>query len=186
MTVASQEASINDFGLLIAYVLPGFTALWGLGYLVPEVHAWLGHPPSEAPTLGGFLYVTLASVGIGLAVSTVRWLVIDGLHHRTGVPRPEFDFARLQQNVQAFGVLLDIHYKYYQFYGNSLVALIWVQLARRASQGFFEAPVTWVDVGFLLLEVVFFVGSRDTLRKYYVRTGHFLEGADLTRGAGRR
>jgi hypothetical protein len=37
----------------------------------------------ESPTVGGF--VTLSSLSIGLLISAVRWLIIDRLHHWTGL-----------------------------------------------------------------------------------------------------
>src|SRR5947209_5196133 len=91
----SRETSINNFGLLIAYVLPGFTALWGISLVTDRLGPWLFHPPADPPTVGGFLYVTLASVVAGLTVSTVRWLIIDVVHHQTGLRPPPRDFARL-------------------------------------------------------------------------------------------
>jgi predicted membrane protein len=66
-------------------------------------------------------------------------------------------------------VLTDIHYKFYQFHGNLLVAVLFVYFARRAHLGFLIAPLGWLDVGFLVLSLILFVGSRDTLRKYHAR-----------------
>ena len=96
-----KELSDKNFGLLIAYLLPGFTAVWGMSYLSPTVHAWLGEASPDGPTVGGFLYVTLGSVAAGLTVSTVRWAVIDTFHHWTGLNQPQWDFAKLQANIAA-------------------------------------------------------------------------------------
>jgi hypothetical protein len=172
--MASQEASVNDFGLLIAYVLPGFAALWGMTYVSPEIRGWIGTAPVDVPTVGGFLYTTVASVAAGLTVSTVRWLIIDAVHHWTGLRRPQWDFARFQEHVIGYNVLTDIHYRYYQFYGNSCIALLWVALMRRFTLGWPRLPDA-VESGLLLLLVIFFLGSRDTLRKYYLRTGQLLK-----------
>jgi hypothetical protein len=46
--------------------------------------------------------------------------------------------------------------------------------ARRLSLGFFSAPLGLPDAGFLLLGIVFFLGSRDTMRKYYIRVAQLL------------
>ena len=119
-----KEVSSSNFGLLIAFVLPGFTALWGATYISPVLRSWLGGADATGPTVGGFLYVTLASVAAGLTVSTVRWAIIDTIHHWTGLPQPAWDFSRLQEHVAAYKVLHEIHYKFYQFNSNTLVSLV--------------------------------------------------------------
>lgn len=118
-------------------------------------------------------------------MSTVRWLVVDTLHHRTGIRPPPWNFGLLTENVAAFGVLVDIHYRYYQFYSNSLISLTWVYLTRRASMGFWSTPFGVADVGFVLLGGVFFLGSRDTLRKYYLRTAQLLGTLPRTQSRGK-
>lgn len=179
-----NDVSTKNFGLLIAYLLPGVTALWGIGYISETVRAWLGTPPTNTPTVGGFLYVTLASIAAGLTVSTIRWAIIDTIHHCTGVPRPKWDFSRLQANVAAFEVTVEHKYRYAQFYGNGLISLVFVYLTRRFSLGFWSTPVGWIDVAFFLLAVILFAGSRDTFRRYILRGNMFLgESAPPQRGA---
>jgi hypothetical protein len=168
-----REISPNNFGLLIAFVLPGFMALWGGAYLSPVLRSWLEGSEAAGPTVGGFLYVTLASVGTGLTVSTVRWAVIDTIHGWTGLPQPKWDYSRLQSNVNAFKMLNENHYKFYQFYGNGLVSLVFFYVARRLHLGLWTA-FGWFDVAALLLGIVFYSGSRDTLRKYYQRVNDML------------
>ena len=168
-----KEVSTGNFGLLIAFLLPGFIVLWGLSYFSATVRVWLSGA-GQTPTVGGFMFVTLASVAAGVTVSTVRWLVIDTIHHWTGISQPAWDFSRLQDNVSAYNVLNDIHYKFYQFHANGLIALLFVYVARRAQKGIFTAPVGLFDLGFLALSVVLFVGSRDMLRKYFTRVSQLL------------
>ena len=175
-----KPLSTNNFGLLIAFLLPGFTALWGASYFSETLRAWLGTVPPDAPSVGGFLYVTLASVAAGIMASTVRWAVIDKIHHWTGLREPLWDFSRLQENVSAYNVLREMHLRYYYFYGNVLVSLVFVYIARRSALGFFSAPLGWADLVFVLLAVILFAGSRDTLRKYYERVGQLL-GTDTTK-----
>jgi hypothetical protein len=94
-----NDVTAANFGLLIAFLLPGFVTLWGIGEFSPIVHAWLTGAPEQSPTVGGFLYVTLGTVAMGLLVSTVRWLVIDTIHHRTGIAEPAWNLATLNQNL---------------------------------------------------------------------------------------
>ena len=113
----------SSFGLTIAYLLPGFTSLWGLAVLSPTIRSWLGTPSSDAPSLGGFLYVTVASLTAGLILSTLRWLILDWLHTSTGLKPPRRDFSRLQEQGAAFSILVADLYRYYQFYGNMMFAV---------------------------------------------------------------
>lgn len=141
-----REVTSHNFGYLIAYLLPGFFALWGLSHVSPTLQAWLGASPMESPSVGGFLYVTIGSVAAGLTASTVRWLFLDGLHHVTGLRQPHWDFSQLAEKVQGFEVLVEIHYRYYQFYGNSLVALAVSYLLRKWPALWTFEPVGWSDV----------------------------------------
>lgn len=178
-----KEASTFDFGLLIAYVLPGVVTVWGLGRFSETVRSWFSASAAGPPTVGGFLFLTLASVAIGLTVSTIRWLVLDWLHHRTGVRKPNLDFSVLQPNFTAFEGVVENHYRYYQWYGNMLVALIiaaFVQWPRWSA--LFQHPWQAVFV-VLILIALFFVASRDALTKYYARSSQLLSSISPERSA---
>ena len=62
-------------------------------------------------------------------------------------------------------MLGEMHYRYYQFYGNGLVALTFAVLIRRGALGFFSAPLGWVEASYLALACILAAGSRDTFRK---------------------
>lgn len=164
-----KESSVTNFGLLIAFLLPGFVALWGISHVSDPVRSWFGASPGEAPTVGGFFYVTLASIVAGMAASTVRWMTIDTIHHVTGVPRPSWDFSRLQENVAAFDMLNELYYRYYQFYANMVVAILVTVLLRHVAAPAHALELDAIDGAAALLTLVFFAGSRDSLRKYYRR-----------------
>lgn len=171
----TTENSLNEFGLLIAYILPGFSALSGLALIMPEVGKWLGALPDNAPTFGGFLYGTVASVAAGLTIQTVRWLVIDSLHHRSGIRPKHWDFSLFQEKLAAYDKLTENHYRFHQFYGGMLVALAWLLAARHLAVQ--SLHLDGIDVGILLLIVLFWFGSRDALRKYYRRVDAVLATA---------
>jgi hypothetical protein len=176
LTDMANENPINDFGLLIAYVLPGFIALWGLAFIDPTLKLQLLYTGMDQPTIAGFLYSTVAAIAAGLTVSTIRWLTIDRVHRLTGVHRPEWDAALLEENVNAFNVLLEGHYRFYLWYANSFVAIFWVFVARRIAV--WEVwPLDGLDASLLAILPLFFLGSRDTLKKYYARVGRLLKQA---------
>jgi hypothetical protein len=165
--VSGKETYPSNFGLLIVYVIPGFTALQGLPSpsSLPAAKTLIGSGGESS--LAGFLYVTIEAITAGLIVSAARWLILDSLHHRTGVRRPTLDFASLDRNVAAFELLVTGHYWFYQWYANMVVALVW-------------AYATLADVrpgrgwAYGLLIALFFVASRDALKKYYERVGDLL------------
>ncbi len=164
----------GNFGLIIAYLLPGFVALWGVSYFSPTVDAWIWASQQNAPTVAGFMYVTLASLAAGVTVSAVRWAIIDHLHHATGIVPPVWKFANLEGKLQGYVTLIENHYRYYQFYSNMFVAAAFSFVARAVSGGLRPSFTLGATVAFLALELVLFAGSRDTLRKYYTRTQQLL------------
>lgn len=169
----------THFGLVIAYVLPGFLTLWGLRYLFPEVQRWLSSAPSSFANLDIVLFVTLASVAAGLVISAVRWVVIDNLHAASGLRRPNWDDSQLQRHLQAFEAIVQAHYRYYQFYANSAVALAFVYLAWLTHAA---GAISWKShIAFATTEVLLFAASRDNLSKYYVRASRILSSTSSNR-----
>ncbi len=162
----------DNFGPLIAYLLPGATALLGLSWFSPTLQAWFAIGPENAPTIGGFLYLTAAALTAGMTVSAIRWLVIDTLHNRTGIPAPALDFGKLGPNVEGFAILIDIHYRHYLFHANMAVATAFAYVSYRLESD--VATIGWLDAAVVLIETVFFVTSRDNLRKYYDRSQQLL------------
>ena len=133
------------------------------------IHAWLVSRPGSAPTVGGFLYATLASFTLGLTLSTLRWFVLDRLHDVTGISRPAWDFSNLQEHIDAFQMAVDYHYRYYQFYGNSLMFLIVLDVFPQPLAGLVPGGMNSHRFALAALAALFFVASRDALRKYYGR-----------------
>ena len=120
------------------------------------------------------MYATLGSVAAGLVVSVIRWIVIDAINHETGIPEPKWNFADFEVKRNAFDGLVENHYRYYQFNANMLVAAAFTYAARLVSLGVRPSLNNGIDWGFLLLEIAFWVGSRDSLKKYYLRTADLL------------
>jgi hypothetical protein len=175
-----KEVNGENFELVIAYLLPGFVALWGVSYFSATVRSWIAAVPGEAAAVGGFLYVTIGSLAAGLVVNTIRWAVVDSVHHRTGIAQPNWDFAALQKSATAFELLIAHHYRHYQFHANSFVAVAlafgayWLASASERDGLLLHLAL------FVAIETVLWLGSRDTLRKSYARGSAML--GDLTSG----
>ncbi|MAW61973.1 MAG: hypothetical protein CMJ94_14245 [Planctomycetes bacterium] len=163
----------RGFGLLIAYLIPGFAVLWFLQDHSVTVRAWLeqeGCSMGAAPAVGGFLYSTIASMGIGVVLSGARWMVVDQLHARTGLARPTWDDSLLERRLEGYVQLVEEHYRYYQAYANGLVALcvVLVLIGPAALSG--QGLVVGAGLG-----VVLFCSSRDALRKCYSRVSQLMQ-----------
>lgn len=169
-----KDVSRDNFGLLIAYVLPGFVVLWGLQPYVADVREWLGTEQAGTPTIGGFLYGTLASTAVGLFVSAIRWAVVDRLYHLTGIREPRWDFSALSTRLAAFETLVEYHYRYYQFYANMMVALGFSAGIVVVVEGRLPFQEPFGNASLILVLAVLVAGSRDALRKYYTRVSALL------------
>lgn len=161
----------DNFGLLIAYILPGFLAVLAVSLFADDVRLWVGAGAKSEVTVGGFLYVTLASAGLGLLVSTVRWLIVDAIHYRTGIPRRNWDYGQLGKNLAGFEFLVANQYRYYQFYANSFVGVAFLAVAWMLKHG---TPTVVATGAVLAAEVTLWLGSRDTLRNYHKRVEELL------------
>lgn len=163
----------NQFGLLIAFLLPGFIALGGIAPFAPVVAAWFVTPAIAQASLGPPLYAILAATSLGIILSSFRWLIIDHIHAWTGVKPPVWEDSQLAANLTAFNYVVENHYRYYQFVANALVAILWTYSVHRWLGTSHRLGFN-TDVAMLILCVTLFAASRDALSKYYQRTEHVL------------
>ncbi len=162
-----MESLNKQFGLVIAYLLPGFVVLAGLAPLMPIVHGWL--QADQRASYGAPLYALLAATAAGMVASCFRWIVIDRIHLLTGLSGPAFNARALEERPAAVSFLVENYYRYHQFYANTLVAVgstyavhRWLGTSSHLGIG--------TDMGVLVLGAVLFAGSRDALAKYRNRT----------------
>ena len=166
---SGSATTTKQFGLIVAYVLPGFIALAGLTPLFPAVARWLRPVGDGDFGVGPPLYAVLAATALGLILSCFRWLLIDHLHYWMGVRRPAWDDRRLDAVLGGFDYLVQSHFRYYEFCGNTLLALLFAYGFNRVLRTFTFLGIG-TDLGMLVLLSVLFAASRDALAKYYTRT----------------
>ena len=172
-----REISNRNFGLLIAYLVPGFVALWGASFLVDDLSIWLVGPDRSGPAVGGFLYVTVGSVAAGMIANVVRWAVIDSVHHLTGLKRPQWSDSLLHKRVEAYEWLIENHYRHYQFYGNMMFSVIFAYICWHISLADTPTGIGWLNGAIGALLIVLAAGTRTTLARYYRRSESLL-GSD--------
>jgi hypothetical protein len=161
----------QNLGIVIAYLLPGFAALSALSLHSPTVNGWLGASGTDSPTVGGFLYVTVASLALGLFLNSARSLLLDPLNHRTGVAKNDWNYSRLQANITAVEFVLAYQYRYYQFTGNMLLAIVIAYPAYELSSPGFSA---WKLLTVILVGTTLFFSARRVLQTYYRRLDEIL------------
>jgi len=185
-----KEISTWQFGLIVAYLLPGFIVLAGIAPLSPAVAAWLVPITQSNIGLAPTVYAVLAALTLGMIVSCFRWLLIDRIHQWTGIRRPVWDDSHLQDRLGAFKYLVEVHYHVYQFYANTIIAAVFAYSVNRVLK---TSPLLGIgtDLGVVIICAVLFAGSRDALSNYYAGTtrlvGQVAEkdlGNDMTNGRG--
>ena len=112
-------------------------------------------------------------------------MVMDTLHHVTGIPRPRWDFSRFDEKVAAYDMLGEVHYRYYQYHSGMVVSLVFDYFCRRLALGIWFAPLEWLDLAFFVLGGILFAGSRDNFRKYNQRLTMVLGEMSVADGAPR-
>ena len=67
----------KSFGLTIAFLIPGAVGLYAASYFVPEIRDWFAVHDKTTVSVGGFLFVILGSIGMGVFVGAIRWAVLE-------------------------------------------------------------------------------------------------------------
>jgi len=117
-----KESIDRYFGLAISYLMPGMVALFGLSYRLPELRSWFGLVAEHDTTFAGFLFVMVASIGVGLMLSAARAFVLEEL---TTLAKPRTgDWSKRQAVEAQYQALICSHYDYYKCYGNTAVAVV--------------------------------------------------------------
>jgi hypothetical protein len=165
-----------DFGTVIAYLLPGFLAFYGLRYISPVVDQLvaLTYTKDGRVTIG--IVILLFSLSAGVVVSAVRANVLDLIQERTGVEKPPFDFSKLKSDdkvLKAYEAAISNTYRFAQSYGNTFVALLFVAVAKTwAAGGPLAGGPVMIVIGISL--IVLFIVHRQQLRDSYATIGGIL------------
>ena len=182
-----METTSKQFNLIIAYLIPGFIGLVGLVPLVPIVGHWLQPVNQGDLGFGPPVYAILAAIALGMLFSSIRWMLIDHIHHFTGIKPPKLRLLYLESRLEAFNYIVENKYRYYQHHANGLIALLWAYLPNRILQ---TSPLLGLgtDLGVLFLCAVLFATSRDELARYYADIGQLVgpvaekAGDDMSNG----
>jgi hypothetical protein len=120
----------------------------------------------DAPVIGSFLYATIASLALGLLASAVRIAIFDVFLYRiTRLRVPNINSVNLKNKdtLAAFKEAIENHYRYYQYYANSLVAIaiaagyyVWIK----------GLPPAIIIISVVIIILILGVVSRIELRSF--------------------
>jgi hypothetical protein len=148
---------------------------------VPTIREWFGATPQSQATAGGFLFVVLAAIAVGVFISGLRQLLLDQVvfERLLDLKRPVADESKLAQPEvrDAIRFSADSYYRYYQFYANMAVAVAIAYVAWILGDPVWSG---WRLGGLLLLLSMLFVlimSAKYSLTRYYTSLrGIFLMG----------
>ena len=155
-----------DYGLLIAFFFPGFVGLYAFSYLSQRIAQVFDAVLSKDQSVGASFLVLVGSLIVGMVLSSIRALVLDWLHDKTGAAIDELDYSKLsdKEKLAAFQQAIVNTYRYYQFYGNMVLSLLLLAVIRFMFIGFGAPHAKTLWAVNLLAMVVLFVHSRYSRR----------------------
>ena len=170
----------DNFGVTIAFLLPGFALFWGLSYSFPDISALLGRAQTLPDlSVGRLLYIVMASLTLGMVIGAVRWAVVDQfLYCVTRLHKAQGDYGELAKDgkFKAFTGFVDNHYRYYQYYSNTLTAVLagFIVYAVKVNP---HLPWSICASG-LMLAFILLLAARNALKHYNERVEQLLKRGD--------
>lgn len=194
-----------NFGLLLAYFVPGFVALKGIAFFSSEVRAITKTGDGGGShTVALVTLVLLAGIGIGIVrfstldytfridLSTIALAAVEGPEHKP-VYRVDPDYFRLtdEGQLEAFREAKSEDLRMFQFYGNVLVALVVFSgcyFFHRHQKPFMQI---WKRIGLFCASVVliiwfFYMPARLAFYRYTEEVKMFNASTAVIRGPAER
>jgi len=173
-----KDLTSTSFGILIGFVVPGMMGLLAVAYWLHPARAAFASFATSSSTFGITLLVLLISVGIGVQLSVIRWIVFERIVCRSpGIPDNYFKLLIDEGRRSAFRSVVDEHYRYHQFHGAMVIVFPvlyfgWgMEIFGVSTQALFASALACLAVWAAL-----FFGAVDSYRKYVTRGRHMLRG----------
>jgi len=119
-----KDVTSTSFGLLIAFLLPGFAGFCSLSFYSYQIRNTLDKFWEANSDVGAFLLVLLLSLIIGLLVTQIRWVMFEiGLCRNVHLDLASKAELRIETKFVAFRAAVDETYRYHQFFGGMAVVM---------------------------------------------------------------
>lgn len=167
MSEQAKPFSDINFGLLIAFFLPGFMGLYALRPFSQSVNEWFTAILDKDKTVGATFLLLASSLVVGLIISACREIFLDRLHRATRVGAKPFKYGKFSDpnKMALLEGLIANKYRFYQFYGNTMLASLLLLLSNLKRT---EISTNWLVLAINLGVVIFlFCASRGALKDMY-------------------
>lgn len=173
-----KDVTVTSFGLVIAYLLPGVTALYSLGFWFPGIHPLFQIFLTTQSNVGLFVIVVLVSLAVGLIVHGMRAVLYEYIFCKKETRFDHSHFRKLTSvgRAEAFRSLVDEMYRYHQWWGG--LSIIWPFFVygffSEQKVGLAEHLTLWTAAG--TLEIIFVYIATRVRSEYFGRFKMMLEG----------
>jgi len=160
------------FAVIIAFLLPGLVALFGIATGDQTVRTWFQGAQS-GPTIAGFIFVLFAALALNLVITAVRWFLFEHLKFKLlGCPwvpaAPNWDEEKRRERDALYVDIRHQHYYHYLASANMAVAIPFAVLAWKI--GSVPAP-SWTTFIVVVLvgvgtSMVLGLAACDALRRF--------------------
>ena len=181
-----KDLNIKIFGLIIAYLLPGFACIFCFAFWIDSFEDLIDGFMSTNSDFGSFLFVLLLALLFGLILNAFRWIIYERWFlKKHKIPEDCYQELIKHDNLQAIHATLDENFRYHQFYGNISIVFFgfFVEFMKRiflsSSEGSERHNVlVIIGIGFLLiiLELVLVSTATQSFKRYVKRSKSILKG----------
>src|SRR4051812_1002765 len=113
-----KDLTPTVFGYVIAYLLPGLSALLVLALMFDPIADLLKSFGNAQSTVGLFFFVLLISLLLGMQLTACRWFLFEKLiYNKLALTATELSVLRSAELAASFRLLIDEAYRYHQFFG---------------------------------------------------------------------
>ncbi len=118
-----KDVTTTSFGLVIAYLLPGFIGLYGMSFWFPGLRQVYSAFLTAQSSVGLFLLVVIAALVGGLVLNSLRWAIYESWRRDNLGPEELAKLGSSETMLNAYLQRIDENFRYYQFSGGFSISL---------------------------------------------------------------
>ncbi len=173
-----KDITTTSFGLVIAYLLPGITSLYGLSFWFSDLEKMFRSFLTAESSVGLFLIVVLASLVMGLVVNSARWLLFERSESDSLQKEDLGNLGTDKVILEAYLARIDENFRYHQAYGGLAIALpflfsgwLWNSWSSLSGLQIFRSLVATFAI-----EVITVAAAFESLKRYTEGSREILKG----------